>query len=287
MSAIASLHGKVVLITGAASGIGLSCAQSFAKQGARVIITDLNEAALEGARQLVLAAGAPSCLTYVCDVSSEASVNACAARVHSDVGALDVLVNNAGIYYLGGFMETSLEMWQRMFQVNVMGIVLMCRAFLPAIKAAGGPRRIVNIGSLSSFLGAPNITAYTSSKHAVLGLSDVLAMELAAERSPVGITRVCPGIINTPLLSGKAVGANITQRQLLQQQEYYRTHGCTPDVVANGVVKAVQRGDNYCFVGPKAKLGVFGVRLSRNLAHTISVKESTQNGYVDIDALKR
>lgn len=281
MSAITSLHGKVVLITGAASGIGLSCAQSFAKQGARVIMTDLNEAALEGARQLVLAAGAPSCLAYVCDVSNEASVNACADRVQSDVGALDVLVNNAGIYYLGGFMETSLEMWQRMFQVNLMGIVLMCRAFLPAMKAASGPRRIVNIGSLASFLGAPNITAYCSSKHAVLGLSDVLAMELAAEYSPVGITRVCPGIINTPLLAGKTVGSNITQRQLLQQQTYYRTHGCTPDVVADGVVKAVQRGDNYCFVGPKAKLGFNGVRLSRNLAHAMAVKESTKNGYLD------
>lgn len=283
MSAIPSLQGKVVLITGAASGIGLSCAQAFAKQGARVILTDLNEAALDSARQLVLAAGSLSCLAYVCDVANEASVNACAARVHSDVGALDVLVNNAGIYYLGGFMETSLDTWQRMFQVNLMGIVLMCRAFLPAMKAEGGPRRIVNIGSLASFLGAPNITAYCSSKHAVLGLSDVLAMELAAERSPVGITRVCPGIINTPLLAGKAVGANITQRQRMQQQTYYRTHGCTPDVVANGVVKAVQRGDNYCFVGPKAKLGFNGLRLSRNLAHTITVKESAKNGYLDIE----
>lgn len=281
MSALPSLDGKVVLITGAASGIGLACAQAFAKQGARVIITDLNETALEAARQLVLAAGASSCLTYVCDVSSEASVNACAARVQSDVGALDVLINNAGIYYLGGFMETSVETWQRIFQVNLMGIVLMCRAFLPKMKAAGGPRRIVNIGSLASFLGAPNITAYCSSKHAVLGLSDVLAMELAAQHSPVGITRVCPGIINTPLLSGKSAGANITQRQLQQQQRYYHTHGCTPDVVADGVVRAVERGDDYCFVGPKAKLGFWGTRLSRKLAHAMSVKESTGNGYSD------
>lgn len=281
MSAIPSLHGKVVLITGAASGIGLSCAQAFAKQGARVIITDLNEAALEAARQLVLAAGAANCLAYVCDVSDEASVNACAARVQNDVGALDVLVNNAGIYYLGGFMETSVETWQRIFQVNLMGIVLMCRAFLPAMKAAGGPRRIVNIGSLASFLGAPNITAYCSSKHAVLGLSDVLAMELAAAHSPVGITRVCPGIINTPLLSGKSAGANITQRQLQKQQTYYRAHGCKPDVVADGVVRAVERGDDYCFVGPKAKMGFWGTRISRKLAHAMSVKESTENGYLD------
>lgn len=119
----------------------------------------------------------------------------------------------------------------------------------------------------------------------MLGLSDVLAMELAAERSPVGITRVCPGIINTPLLAGKTVGVNITQRQL-QQQTYYRTHGCTPDGVANGVVKAVQRGDDYCFVGPKAKMGVWGTRLSRKLAHAMSVKESTQNGYLDRDLLR-
>ena len=281
MSAIPNLNSKVVLITGAASGIGLSCAQSFAKKGAHVIITDLNEAALEGARQMVLAAGALSCQTYVCDVSNEASVNACAAQVQTDVGALDVLVNNAGISFLGGFMETSPEMWQRVFQVNLMGIVLMCRTFLPAMKTVGGPRRIVNIGSLASFLGAPNITAYCSSKHAVLGLSDVLAMELAAEGSPVGITRVCPGIINTPLLAGKTVGTNITQRQLLQQQKYYRTHGCTPDVVAEGVVRAVERGDDYCFVGPKAKMGFWGTRLSRKLAHAMSVKESTQNGYLD------
>ena len=286
MSALPSLQDKVVLITGAGSGIGLACAQSFAKQGAHVIITDLNEGALKSARQLVLAAGASSCLSRVCDVSNEASVNACVERVQSDMGALHVLVNNAGIYYLGGFMETSLEVWQRMFQVNLMGIVLMCRSYLPAMKAAGGPRRIVNIGSLSSFLGAPNISAYTSSKHAVLGLSDVLAMELAAERSPVGITRVCPGIINTPLLAGKTVGANITQRQLQQQQTYYRTHGCTPDVVANGVVKAVQRGDDYCFVGPKAKIGFYGTRLSRKLAHAMSVQESTQNGYLDRDVLR-
>lgn len=286
MSALPSLQDKVVLITGAGSGIGLACAQSFAKQGAHVILADLNEGALKSARQLVLAAGASSCLSCVCDVSNEASVKACVERVQSDMGVLDVLVNNAGIYYLGGFMETSLEMWQRMFQVNLMGIVLMCRAFLPAMKVAGGPRRIVNIGSLSSFLGAPNISAYTSSKHAVLGLSDVLAMELAAERSPVGITRVCPGIINTPLLAGKTVGANITQRQLQQQQTYYRTHGCTPDVVANGVVKAVQRGDDYCFVGPKAKIGFYGTRLSRKLAHAMSIKESTQNGYLDRDALR-
>ena len=275
------LNGKRALVTAAGQGIGRASALAMAREGAEVIAIDVNENALTEL-------AASGLQTRLLDVRNPASI----AEAVEAVGKLNVLFNCAGFVAAGSILDCDEEQWAFSLDLNMTAMYRMCRAFLPAMKAAGGARRIVNIGSLASFLGAPNITAYTASKHAVLGLSDVLAKEhvrhmvggrseLAAERSPVGITRVCPGIINTPLLAGKTVGTNITQRQLLQQQEYYRTHGCTPDVVADGVVKAVQRGDSYCFVGPKAKLGFWGTRLSRNLAHAMSITESTQSGYLD------
>jgi NAD(P)-dependent dehydrogenase (short-subunit alcohol dehydrogenase family) len=276
--AMPNLRGKIVLVTGAASGIGLECAKAYARQGARIVLTDINALALEKARSEISALGV-ACLMQVCDVGDSESINACADAVHKQWGALDVLVNNAGIYYLGGFMETDPVMWQRMFHINILGVVQMCRAYLHAMKAAPGPRRIVNIGSLASFLPAPNVSAYAMSKHAVLGVSEVLAMEL--DKSNVGVTLVCPGVINTPLLGGRNVGANITERQLQTQAVYYRTQGCHPREVANAVVRATMAGEDYCYTGPKAKLGIYAVRFSRRLARWFSLRSAHENGYLD------
>ncbi|MBF7729100.1 SDR family NAD(P)-dependent oxidoreductase [Pseudomonas sp. N040] len=277
-NALATLNGKTVLVTGAASGIGLECAKAYARQGARIVLTDINAAALEIARAEISALGVP-CLALLCNVGDSASISACAAAVSQEWGALDVLVNNAGIFYLGGFMETDAAIWQRMFQINVLGVVEMTRAFLPAMRAASGARRIVNIASLGGFLPAPNISAYAMSKHAVVGLSEALAMELTG--SNVGVTVVCPGVINTPLLGGRNAGANITERQLQMQADYYRTHGCHPSEVASAVVKATQQGIAYCYTGPKAKLGIYAVRFSRRLARWFSIRGARDNGYLD------
>lgn len=273
-----SLKNTWVLVTGAASGIGLACAKAYARRGANIVMTDINEAALAAVAGQITALGV-QCRTLVCDVSSEASVNACAAKVHDDVGALDVLVNNAGTYFLGGFMETPLDMWQRMHQVNVMGMVHCTRAFLPRMRAASGPRRIVNIASLSSFLPAPNLAAYAMSKHAVLGASEVLAMEL--DKTNVSVLAVFPGIINTPLLGGKLVGANISSRQLETQQAYYQHKGCSPDVVGEGVAQATLGNQPYLWVGPQAKVGFNVTRLSRGLARRASIRAAKTNGYSD------
>lgn len=278
---VSDLKGKTVLITGAASGIGLECAKAFARQGARIVLTDINAEALAKARSEIEALGVV-CRTQVCDVGSEASIAACAEALLGSWGAPDVLINNAGIYYLGGFMETDPELWQRMFQINVMGVVNLTRAFLPAMKASPQPCRIVNIASLAGFLPAPNLSAYAMSKHGVVGLSEALAMEL--DGSNVGVTVVCPGIINTPLLGGKVVGANITGRQLQTQAEYYRMWGCHPGEVAEAVVEATRRGVGYCYTGPKARLGIFAMRLSRPLARWFALRNAREAGYLDAGA---
>jgi len=272
-----TLQGKRVLITGAASGIGLECARAFARRGAHLVISDINATALDGLQREVAGMGV-GCLAQPCDVTSEESVAALAAAVHAE-GPLDVLVNNAGIAYLGSFEEMKLAWWRRTFDVNVLGIVHAIQAFLPAMRAAGGERKIVNVASLAGVAPAPNMSAYAASKHAVIGLSEVLALELHDSR--VSVLVVCPGIINTNIINATGmIAPGISAAQLQKLQHYYVEHGCLPDVVAEGIVRSVLADDQYLFVGPAARVGAIAARLSRRLARWLTLRGARDSGYL-------
>jgi NAD(P)-dependent dehydrogenase (short-subunit alcohol dehydrogenase family) len=273
-----TLRGKQVLITGAASGIGLECARSFARRGANLVISDVNATALEGLRRQIAGLGV-ACLAQPCDVSSAQSVAALAAATQAAVGPLDVLVNNAGIAYLGSFEETRIEWWRRTLDVNVLGIVHCIQAFLPAMRAAGGERKIVNVASLAGVAPAPNMSAYAASKHAVIGLSEVLALEL--HDTPVSVLVVCPGIINTNIVNAKGMtGPGISAAQLQKLQRYYVDHGCLPDEVAEGIVRSVLGDAAYLFVGPMARPASVLARLSRRLTRRVTIRDSRKSGYL-------
>ena len=272
-----TLQGKRVLITGAASGIGLECARAFARRGANLVISDINATALAGLRREVTGLGV-ACLAQPCDVTSGESVAALAAAVHAE-GPLDVLVNNAGIAYLGCFEEMQIGWWRRTFDVNVLGVVHCTQAFLPAMRAAGGERKIVNVASLAGVAPAPNMSAYAASKHAVIGLSEVLALEL--HDSNVSVLVVCPGIINTNIINATGmIAPGITAAQLQKLQHYYVEHGCLPDVVAEGIVHSVLADDQYLFVGPAARMGAVAARLSRRLTRWLTLRGARDNGYL-------
>jgi NAD(P)-dependent dehydrogenase (short-subunit alcohol dehydrogenase family) len=272
-----TLQGKRVLVTGAASGIGLESVRAFARRGASLVVSDINATALEGLRREVAGMGV-DCLAQPCDVTSEESVAALAAAVHAE-GPLDVLVNNAGIAYLGGFEEMRPAWWRRTFDVNVMGIVHCIQAFLPAMRSAGGERKIVNVASLAGVAPAPNMSAYAASKHAVIGLSEVLALELHG--TPVSVLVVCPGIINTNIVNASGMTApGISADQLQKLQRYYVQHGCLPDVVAEGIVRSVLADDPYLFVGPAARLGAVAARLSRRLTRRFTLRSARESGYL-------
>ncbi|HQR25249.1 MAG TPA: SDR family NAD(P)-dependent oxidoreductase [Steroidobacteraceae bacterium] len=271
------LKDRRVLITGAASGIGYECARSFAKRGARLAISDVDAAALDKARAELVASGA-SCFAMTCDVANEDSVNAFAAAVRRDVGPVDVLVNNAGVAYLGGFEETPLAQWRRILDINVMGIVHCVRAFLPAMRAAGGARKIVNVASLAGFAPAPNMSAYAASKHAVVGLSEALALEL--HDTDVSVLIVCPGIINTAIVHVSPTSASISDAQKEKLQRYYATVGCHPSVVAEDIVRAVERDAIVLPTGPMAGVGYRLMRLSRRLARRLTISGAKQSGYL-------
>jgi NAD(P)-dependent dehydrogenase (short-subunit alcohol dehydrogenase family) len=181
------LEGKVCVVTGAASGIGAETARLFAAEGARVAGVDL---APDAAGELAIQA----------DVADEAQVESAFARVREELGRIDVLMNNAGINPPddGSVLETPLENWQRVQDVNVTGVFLCCKHGIPHLLDAGGGS-VINVASFVATMGAAiSQISYTASKGAVLSLSRELGVEFA-DRA-VRVNALCPGPVNTPLL---------------------------------------------------------------------------------------
>ncbi len=276
--ALNDLGGRRVLVTGAASGIGHETALAFAREGADILAVDLDEARLADTSRLVGEAGR-RCTALGCDVADAGAVEALAARVMAEAGPPDVVVNNAGVGFLGPFLDTPLEAWTHVMGVNLMGVVHVSRAFLPGMIAAGGPRHLVNVASAAGLSSVPNLSAYSASKHAVMGLSDALAMELA--QTGVGVTAVCPGIINTPIIRNRrGVATSVPESALDRLDRQYRAKGAHPSLVGARIVRAVKRGEDIVLVGPSAATVFHGRRVSRTLLRKAGMSGAKQLGYM-------
>lgn len=190
--------GKVVLVTGAASGMGAATAREFRAAGAQVVIVDRNAGLAEQVAKET-GAGAP----VVGDVSGSAFCNQAVATAIERHGRLDVLVNAAGIIVRADALSTSDEQWQRVMNVNVNGVFYMCRAALTQMKAQGSGA-IVNFGSIWGGVGAAGVTAYCASKGAVHQMTRAMAMDHAKDN--IRINAICPGEVNTPMLSSERSG---------------------------------------------------------------------------------
>ena len=277
--AIDNLNKKLVLVTGAGSGIGRETAIAFAEQGSSLILVDLNASGLVESKQKVEELGA-QCASYIADISSDTAMTELASKVHNRFGALDVLVNNAGIAYLGSFLATPYSKWQEIINVNLLGTVLGCQHFLPYMLKADGARHIVNVASVAGIAPAVNMSAYAASKHAVMGFSDSLNLELS--NTSVRVSVICPGIINTPISnpSPSNVGANITSAQIKYLGEFYRAQGVHPRVVGDSIVEAVRRGKGLVLVGPYSGLLYLLRRISRVLQQRVILSDAKKIGYL-------
>jgi len=206
-----SLAGKIVIVTGAASGIGLATAQRFAKEGAQVALWDINEEGAQREAAALVAGGAKAAIASRVDVSNRAQVDAAVERVHKELGRVQVLVNNAGITDFTPFMDMTEERWERIMNINLKSMLVCTQAVLPdMLEAKWG--RIINISSSSAQTGSARMTAYAASKGGVIAFTKALAQELA----PSGITvnNVPPGFVDTPMLRGEGVaglGATVEQ----------------------------------------------------------------------------
>src|SRR6516165_5410334 len=193
------LANHIAVVTGAASGIGSAIAVGFAREGARVVLLDINEeGAREVTRQIRDAGFAAESIRL--DVTRREDCFATASRIAKEIGQVSVLVNDAGINRRNAFTadaEAVLRDWQDIMAINLNGVFNVTHAFLEPLKAAKG--RIINIGSIQSFMHVrtPNSPAYTTSKHAVLGFTRALAAELG--KHGVRVNAIGPGLIETPL----------------------------------------------------------------------------------------
>ena len=247
---VSNLTGKTVLVTGAGSGIGRETALAFARRGADIVICDIQESAASRTAEDVRALGR-NATTEVVDVADTERMRAFAETVHSKIEAVDILVNNAGVGLGGGFLDTTLEDWQWIIGINLRGVVHGCHFFVPRMVARKRGGHVVNVASAAAYLASEALCAYSTTKFAVLGLSEALRDEL--QPHGIGVTAICPGIINTPItgsarLRGKAALPGARE----QMVAFYQRRNYGPERVAQAIVKAVARNAAVAPVSPEA-----------------------------------
>jgi NAD(P)-dependent dehydrogenase (short-subunit alcohol dehydrogenase family) len=190
-----ALAGKIALVTGGGKGIGKAIALALAGNGIRTVITGRSRETLEAAAEEMRRAGA-TVLALVCDVRIRSDVGELKRTIAARLGAVDILINNAGMAPAAAFLDMDDSLWDETLSVNVNGVYNCCKAFLPEMIAARWGR-IINIGSTVCKVAYPNISAYVTSKHALLGLTRALAVETA--RFGVTVNAICPGYVDTSL----------------------------------------------------------------------------------------
>src|SRR5215472_11781310 len=189
---------KAAFVTGGASGIGLALGRAFAEAGCKVMLADIEEAALDAAVASLEGSG-PEIQGVVCDVADPASVEAAAEATFSAFGKVHILCNNAGVGARGGIDHIALDNWRWVIDVNLMGVVNGVCAFLPHMRAHGEGGHIVNTASIAGMINRfHGFHPYAATKFAVVGMSEGLAVEL--KPFGIGVSVLCPGVVRTNIL---------------------------------------------------------------------------------------
>ncbi len=246
------LAGTVALVTGAGSGIGAATAKALAERGAGVLCVDIDLEAAEKTAAACEERGAPLAEAYAVDVADRSAVEALAATVEAEHGAVGVLVNNAGVGMTGRFSAMTEADWTWIRGVNLDGVVNGCAAFGPAMLAAGRGQ-VVNLSSGLAYTHTPTEPAYVTTKAAVLALSRCLRADWAD--GGVGVTAVCPGVINTPIVdSTRFLGDQADPKVRRRTTRLFR-RGHKPEAVAEAIVKAIAADRAIVPVGFEAWAG--------------------------------
>ncbi|RRO20582.1 SDR family oxidoreductase [Saccharopolyspora rhizosphaerae] len=253
---------QLVVITGAGSGIGRATAQVFAEAGAHVVAADVDPRGLAATAELL----GENATTHQVDVSDGAAMTDFAQRVHSELGTPDVVVNNAGIGLAGAFLDTSVADWESVIDVNLWGVIHGCRLFGRQMVERGEGGRIINVASAAAYLPSRVLPAYSTTKAAVLRLSECLRVELAGDG--VKVTAVCPGLVNTAITTSSRFAGLDEAEQAKRRRaatELYQRRDYSPERAAEEILRATRRAPAVLPVTPEARAGLALSRLTPRL----------------------
>ncbi|WP_409239664.1 SDR family oxidoreductase [Streptomyces sp. PA5.6] len=263
--------GQLVLVTGAGSGIGRATAFAFAEAGARVVAVDRDAESAARTAEMSRLIGAPDAWGEAVDVSDEQAMEKLAARVAAEYGVVDVLVNNAGIGLAGSFLDTTGDDWKKVLDVNLWGVIHGCRLFGKQMAERGQGGHIVNTASAAAYQPSKSLPAYSTSKAAVLMLSECLRAELADQG--IGVSAICPGFVNTNITSTSrfvGVGAEEEKRRQKKSARLYGLRNYPPEKVADAILHAVVKNQAVVPVTPEARGARFMSRLSPKALRAIA-----------------
>ena len=245
------LRGKTAVVTGGASGIGRALTLRFAREGASVVIADVDSPGMEAVSAEARGLGVKA-LTVETDVSQLAEVEALAARAFETFGAVHVLCNNAGVAAWGGLESATHRDWQWVLGVNLWGVIHGIEAFVPRMIARGEPGHIVNTASMAGLVASKGLGVYNTSKYAVVGLSETLAKDLKAYR--IGVSVLCPMGVETRIRESERNRPAALRNERAGSGEPVELIGryLAPDVVADMVLAAIRANELYVITHDEA-----------------------------------
>jgi len=247
-----TLRGGVVVLTGAASGIGAALAANLARRGAHLALVDLNAAGLEATAAQARAAGVTAS-THAMDVADRAAVAALPAAVLAQHGRVSVLVNNAGVALGGLFEQVDADDFDWLMDINFGATVRLTRAFLPVL-ARERAAQLVNVSSIFGIIAPPGQTAYAASKFAVRGFSESLRHELEMAGSPVGLTLVHPGGVRTAISENARLAKGLDGAEVERERaNWRRLLALDPAAAAETIARAIEARAPRVLVGSDAK----------------------------------
>ncbi|MHB8894542.1 MAG: SDR family NAD(P)-dependent oxidoreductase [Candidatus Geothermincolia bacterium] len=252
------LDRKTAVITGAGSGLGRALSLDLARQGWKLGLVDIELPAAEQTLELVRQEGGSGEAVH-CDIRDAGQVKAMADHFFSEWGGVSLLFNNAGIAVAGCVGDAEIAEWQRIVDVNLLGTVNGCHAFIPLMKAQGGGH-IVNIASSAGIVNLPEMAPYNMTKAGVISLSETLRCELATER--ICVTVACPTFFNTDLL--KSMSCTHEFQSEFAQSAFVNSRA-TPDDIARSIIKGARKGKLYVLPQFSAKWTCLAKRLSPSL----------------------
>jgi NAD(P)-dependent dehydrogenase (short-subunit alcohol dehydrogenase family) len=246
----------LVSVTGAGSGIGRATALAFAAEGAEVVVSDIDEAAVKETAEQIAARGGIA-HPYPLDVADADAVERFAEQVCAEHGVPDVVVNNAGVGHAGMFLDTPRTEYERVLDINFGGVVNCCRSFGSRLVDRGAGGHIVNVSSMAAYSPQQSMNAYATSKAAVFMFGDCLRAEL--DQAGVGLTTICPGAINTNIVhttrfdvpEDKAGRVDARRQQI---EIFFAARGYGPEKVAKAIVSSVKKNTAVRPVAPEAHL---------------------------------